>query len=68
MTYKERENRLIAEMENRTEYNDGLTIPELCKRVLGYEVARLEMFFIHSYTYDAGFLLQYFIITPIITM
>ena len=25
-------------MENRTEYNDGLTIPELCKRVLGYEM------------------------------
>lgn len=38
MTYKERENRLITEMENRTAYNDGLTIPELCKRVLGYEM------------------------------
>jgi hypothetical protein len=25
-------------MENRTEYNNGLTIPELCKRVLGYEM------------------------------
>ena len=38
MTYKEREIHLIAEMENRTEYNDGLTIPELCKRMLGYEM------------------------------
>ena len=25
-------------MENRTAYNDGLTIPELCKRILGYEL------------------------------
>ena len=38
MTYKEREARLISEMENRTAYNDGLTIPELLKRVLGYEL------------------------------
>ena len=38
MTYKERENRLILEMENRTAYDEGLTIPELCKRVLDYEI------------------------------
>jgi hypothetical protein len=38
VTYKERENRLILEMENRTAYDDGLTIPELCKRVLDYEM------------------------------
>jgi hypothetical protein len=27
-------------MENRTNYDDGLTIPELCKRVLDYEFLR----------------------------
>lgn len=37
-TYKDREDRLITEMETRTEYNNGLTIPVLCKRVLDYQV------------------------------
>jgi hypothetical protein len=41
-SYEERENRLIMEMENRTEYNDGLTTTELCKRILDYDIQVLN--------------------------
>ena len=42
MTYEEREARLITIMENRTEYNDGLTMTELCKQVLDYDIQVLD--------------------------
>ena len=41
-TYAERERRLVMAMENRTEYNDGMTMTELCKQVLDYDIQVLN--------------------------
>ncbi|MGI8831046.1 MAG: hypothetical protein ACR2IS_00245 [Nitrososphaeraceae archaeon] len=40
MTWKDKENRLIALMENRTTLEDGLTIDQLCKEVLGIVIKK----------------------------